>query len=278
MDISLHENNKLLKKEYIGLSSQKEKYLYPDLKIAIIIPAYNEENNIGNVISNIPKNITSKLDIIVIDDGSTDKTADVALKYDVQLITHEKNLGNGAATRTGLNYCKEINPDAVIILDADGQHNPRYIPRFIKPIIEEGFHLIIGNRFKHYYYMSAKKRLCSLIITALYRLILRKKISDPTNGYRALSSEVLNNLELESDYSVTQEMLLKVVPFYKYKEIPIKLRQRTRGRSIISLRKYFPKMLLFIIKYYIFPKIRKFSSFLFHEKTRSIIGYYLLKT
>jgi hypothetical protein len=158
------------------------------------------------------------------------------------------------------------------------QHDPKYLYNFIKPIIEKGCHVTIGNRFNHYYYMSAKKRLCSLIITALYRLILRKKISDPTNGYRALSSAVINNLELESDYSVTQEMLLKVVPFYRYKEIPIKLRQRTSGRSFISLRKYFPKMLLFIIKYYIFPKIRKFSSFLFHEKTRSIIGYYLLKT
>jgi hypothetical protein len=259
-------------------SSQKGNYLYNNSKIAIIIPAYNEAKNIGSVLKNIPTNISDKLDIIVIDDGSTDQTANIASNHNTHIIVHEKNLGNGAATRSGLEYCKNRNYDVVVILDADGQHDPKYLPQFIEPIIHDEYHFTIGNRFKHYYKMSAKKRFCSLLITGLYKVILRKHISDPTNGYRALSSDVVKNLELESNYSVTQEMLLKVIPFYEYKEIPIQLKQRKSGSSFISLKKYLPKMLLFVLKYYIFPKIRKFSNFLFHEKTRSIIGYYLLKT
>jgi len=278
MDLSLYKKKETVKEGYLDSSEKTDKLIYPDSKIAIIIPAYNEEKNIGSVLKNIPINISNKLEVIVVDDGSNDNTAEIARNYNAKVIKHEKNQGNGAATRTGLNYCKELNPDAAVILDADGQHNPKYLYHFIKPIIEEGCHLTIGNRFMYHYRMSPKKRVCSLMITALYKLILRKKISDPTNGYRALSSEVIKNIELESDYSVTQEMLLRVIPFYRYKEIPIKLQQRRSGSSFISLRKYFPKMLLFIIKYYIFPKIRKFSSFLFQEKTRSIIGYYLLKT
>ena len=140
-------------------------YLYPDLKVGIIMPAYNEEANIGKTLSQIPQNITEKLDVIVVDDGSTDKTNEIAEQYEAVTLKHPTNKGNGAAIQTGLNYCKEQGHDIVIIIDADGQHEPRYIKDFIKPIVEGDYEYVIGNRFRYHYDMRLIKKVLSRITT-----------------------------------------------------------------------------------------------------------------
>ncbi|NVM38510.1 MAG: glycosyltransferase family 2 protein, partial [Candidatus Lokiarchaeota archaeon] len=189
-----------------------QSYLFPNLRVTVVIPAYNEESNIGETLAQIPKNISNKMEIIVVDDGSVDKTYEIASQYDINIIRHPKNRGNGAATKTGLNFCKKINCDVVVILDGDGQHDPKYISKFIEPIFKDSIEFVIGNRFTSYYNMNALRKFCSKLMTAFYFLLLRKKISDPTNGYRALSSKVINNIGFESEYSLTQEMLFKIIP------------------------------------------------------------------
>lgn len=223
------------------------------------MPAYNEQKNIGRTLSLIPKNISNKLDVIVIDDGSTDNTVKIADKYDTIIIRHIINKGNGAAIQTGLEFCREKNYDLVIIIDADGQHEPKYIKDFIKPIVEDDYDYVIGNRFHYYYDMSTTKKVCSRVMSFVLSFILGQKISDPTMGYRALSSRIVKYLDFESKYSITLEMLFKIIPFFKSCEIPIKINQRAYGESFIKLKKYFYKSLFSFTKFYLFPIIHRYS-------------------
>ncbi|MGQ4875840.1 MAG: glycosyltransferase family 2 protein [Promethearchaeia archaeon] len=253
--------NVLLEKRHID--REKREYLFPDTKIAVIMPAYNEEKNIGKTLSRFPQNISDKLDIIIIDDGSTDKTCDIAREFGTIIIKHKRNRGNGAAIETGLEFCRQNNYDIAIILDADGQHDPRDLSRFIRPIVVQGVDFVIGNRFKHYYNMGAFKKLMSRIMSICYTILLQKKISDPTMGYRALSSSIFNNLKFESKYSITQEMLFKIIPRYKFKEVDTRIYERQYGQSFIKTRIYLKKSIFSIIKFYLFPKFQKiFNTFL----------------
>ncbi|MFX0036719.1 MAG: glycosyltransferase family 2 protein [Candidatus Hermodarchaeota archaeon] len=254
------------------------KFLFPNLKVGVVMPAYNEELNIGQTLEQIPENISEIFDVIVVDDGSVDKTSDIVKNYNVTLIKHSQNRGYGAAVRTGLDYCKKKEYDVVIILDTDGQHSPKYIKEFIKPIVEDDIDFVIGNRYKYYYDMIGFKKLCVKLMTALYMVFLQKKIMDPTNGYRSLSSKVVNDLELESEYSISQEMLFKVIPYYKYKEIPIKVYQRNHGQSFIKIKNYLLKIILLFLKFYIFPKVRKITHKILPEEFRTRVKSYYLKT
>ena len=240
-------------------SKSNEEYLYPGMKIGIVVPAFNEEKNIGNTLSRFPKNISDKMEIIVVDDGSRDKTTQIASKYATTILKHERNRGNGAAIQTGLDYCRNVGMDIVIIIDADGQHEPRYIKDFIKPIVEDGYDYVIGNRFRYYYDMRLIKKVCSRVMSLFVSFILRQKISDPTMGYRALSKRVIKYLYFESNYSITLEMLFKIVPLFKSCEIPIKINERMYGQSFIRLKKYFYKTFFSFIKFYLFPRVYKFS-------------------
>ena len=237
----------------------EKKHIYPGLKVGIIMPAFNEQMNIGNTLSLIPKNISNKLDVIVIDDGSTDNTYNIASKYDTIILRHHINKGNGAAIQTGLEFCKKKRYDIVIIIDADGQHEPKYINDFIKPIVVDGYDYVIGNRFYYYYDMSTIKKVSSRVMSFILSLILGQKISDPTMGYRALSSKVVKYLDCVSNYSITLEMLFKIVPFFKSCEIPIKINQRIFGESFIKLNKYFYKTLFSFTKFYLFPIVHRYS-------------------
>lgn len=254
------------------------KYLFPGLKIGVIIPAYNEELNIGKTLEEIPHNLSEKFDVIVVDDGSADKTSEVANQHNITLIKHSQNRGYGAAVTTGLNYCKKDKFDVIVILDADGQHPPRYIKDFIKPIIENNVEFVIGNRFKYYYDMNSFKKLSVKIMTAFYMVFFQKKVMDPTNGYRSLSSKIIENLELESVYSISQEMLFKIIPFYKYKEIPIIVRKRNHGKSFIKMRNYLLKIILLFLKFYIFPKIKKITHKFLSSDFRQRVKKYYLRT
>ena len=249
----------------------QEQMEFPGLKIGIIMPAFNEEQNIGKTLSLIPKNISEKLEIIVVDDGSTDHTLKIASMYDTIIIQHSINKGNGAAIQTGLDFCKNANYDIVIIIDADGQHEPSYITDFIKPIVEEHYDYVIGNRFYYFYDMTIVKKVCSRVMSFILSFFLDQKISDPTMGYRALSSRVVKYLNCESNYSITLEMLFKIVPYFYTCEIPIKINQRLYGKSFIKLKKYFYKSLFYFTKFYLFPIVHKYSYKLLNRDVRKRI-------
>ena len=166
----------------------------------------------------------------------------------------------------------------VVILDSDGQHDPIYIKDFVKPIVNDHVDFVIGNRFKYHSPMEMKRKISSRILTAFYALFLWKYIPDPTNGYRALSLRLLNDLEFDSDYSLSLEMLFKIIPYYKYKQIPVKVSPRDHGKSFIKIKNYFSKIILLFIKYYIFPRIKGITHRIFSKEYRDRVRLYLLKT
>ncbi len=224
--------------------------------IAVIVPAFNEQNIIPKIIEKIKINLPKGSEIIVIDDGSEDNTSQIVSSLNVILLTHKKNMGYGAAIRTGLNYCKNERFDIVITIDADGQHDPYYINSLINPILNHKADFVIANRFFHGYKLPLLKRLFIRSLSVIYLILFKQWIRDPTNGYRAMSNRLYANLKLESNYSVSQEMLIKILPHFEAKEIPIRMFPRRFGNSFVSAKKYFVYIFFMIIKEYIIPKLR----------------------
>lgn len=233
------------------------KYLFPGVKIGVVIPAYNEKNTIGKTLQRFPTDISDNLDIIVVNDGSTDNTREIAEKYNVKVINLRENHGNGAAVRKGMEYCRKKEYDVVVTLDADGQHDPQDIAKFVEPIINGNIDFVVGNRFEHEYYMKPMRKFCSRFMSVLYSIIFRKKIIDPTNGFRAFSPKVLKEVRMEANYSTIQEMLFKVVPNYSFKQVPTLVSQRLHGNSFIKLPVYLKNTIILFIKTFIFSRIER---------------------
>jgi len=179
------------------------------MKVAVIIPAYNASGTIGFVLSEVAKYIDCK-DTIVVDDGSIDDTKTVAEKYPARYLAHPKNYGKGQALRTGFAQALSLGYDAVITLDADGQHDPRHIPE-LKDIFKAGYYgIVIGSRKKDFGRMSFARYLSNNITTVVISLLAGCKIDDSQCGYRLIRREVLETVELETDgYQMESELLIK---------------------------------------------------------------------
>ena len=194
------------------------------MKIAIGLPAYNEEKNIASIISKLEK--SSDL-ILVCDDGSFDLTGKIASKMGAIVITHEKNLGYGAAIRSLFLKAKELNVDVLVTFDADGQHNVHDIDKVVKPILENKADLVIGSRFldESKDTIPSYRKIGIKIITKLTNTSLKEKITDSQSGFRGYNREVLSKIT-PSDYGmgVSSEILLKASNNnFRIAEVPIKV-------------------------------------------------------
>ncbi len=216
------------------------------MKLIITIPAYNEEKTIAKVIREIPKRISGikKIEIIVVDDGSTDNTAKIAKQNGAIVIKHTCNRGLAKAFKTGLNAALARGADIIVNTDADFQYNQKQIPELIKPILEGKADIVLGSRFKGWIEeMPLSKRLGNKLATAVVRLVTGYKISDAQTGFRAFSREAALRMNVLSDYTYTQETLL-IAAEHKLKvvEIPVDFRKRAdRSRLISSIWSYAKK-------------------------------------
>jgi len=194
------------------------------LKIAVGLPAFNEEKNIASIISRIGK-ITDT--IIVCNDGSSDLTAEIASKMGAMVITHDKNLGYGAAIRSLFLKAKELDIDVLVTFDADGQHDVNDIENVVKPILEKKADLVIGSRFLENSEgdIPSYRKTGIKIITKLTNISLKEKINDSQSGFRSYSKDVLSKI-VPSDYGmgVSSEILIKASNNdFRIAEIPIKI-------------------------------------------------------
>lgn len=178
-------------------------------KIFIVIPAYNEEKVIGKVISDIKKE--GFKNIIVVDDGSEDKTADVAKKAEATVLRHILNRGKGAAAKTGIEYAKFKKADIVVTIDGDGQHNPKDIKKMIKKI-NDGYEVVLGSRFLNKNNkIPLFNRLANFFANILVFLVYEFWTTDSQSGFRAYSEKALNLIDTSSDrYEFDSEVIREI--------------------------------------------------------------------
>lgn len=242
-----------------------EKYPY----VVIFIPAYNEEESIGKVIKTIYDtyiNADKKgywVEVIVVDDGSTDKTAKVARESGAKkVISYRINRGLGAATRTGLQRGLEMGADIVVKIDADFQHDPQDIDRVIQPILQDEADCVFGNRFaggleyKMPFHRAAGNKFFSWLVSFLTGV----KITDAQTGLMAFSKRYLMHFEMISDYNETQQLIMDAIARHmRIIEVPVVFHKRQTGRSFISWR-YPVKVIPTIIR--LFVQINPLKIFL----------------
>jgi len=216
-------------------------------KVLISMVAYNEEKTIGDVIVRVRKVMESinednqiYYDILVVDDGSTDKTGEIAKKSGAKVVRHFINLGPGQALKTSYLYAIKKGYDLVVRLDADGQHPPEYIPHLLEPILRGEADVVIGSRYLDGSYKSSFLRdFGNLAHSKLLSLISRQRLTDITSGFRAIKIDAIKDI-VEYDYPSTPAVyitLKEALLGYKIKEIPVKMYPRRHGRSYLNLRR-----------------------------------------
>ncbi len=188
------------------------------MKTAAVIPAYNEGNNIKNVLNEVSQFVD---EIIVVDDGSEDETYEIISNYPVRALRHEINLGKGAAMKTGCEAALKLNCDVILCLDADGQHKPDDIPRFLEKLQQDN-DIVFGSRTigrNMPLAMFLGNKFLSAAICRLFKVYL----SDTQSGFRAFTKSAYEKMRWESnDYSVETEMIINMAKNnLRFKEIEI---------------------------------------------------------
>ncbi len=221
--------------------------------VSVIIPAYNEEKTIGEVISNtvsVMKNLNVPFEIIVVDDGSMDRTREIASKYNVKVLTNTTNRGKGYSLQRGF---REAKGEIIITLDADGSHDPKEIPKLITPLFN-GVDIAIGSRFLNGNGNKTTSKLNlvgNFIFNVLIFSLTGKLITDSQTGFRAYKKRVLEEIEVESTgYEIETELTVKGLKNgFVVKEEPINCKKRKDGFSKLSAFSDGVKILKTILKY-----------------------------
>lgn len=210
-------------------------------KLVVIIPALDEARTIADVIKKIPTryNGINETEIIVVDDGSTDATAQLARAAGATVVSHQQNLGVGAAFHTGLSAALAAGADIIVNIDADGQFNPADIPTLIVPIQEGKAGFVTTTRFRKKEFMPAMpkvKRWGNKMMTRLINMLTGNRFTDVSCGFRAYSRNTALKLTLFGKFTYTQETFIDLA-FKKVamKEIPLRVRgEREFGHSRVA--------------------------------------------
>jgi len=232
------------------------------MKLVVVIPAFNEEENIQKTVMSIPRKIMgiSEVIIVVVDDGSTDKTSEFAMNAGAdKVISHKKNLGVGAAFMTGVRNAISMDADIEVTIDADSQFDSKQIPELIVPILNSEFDVVIGSRFLNGPPKNIPKikLLGNKLFTKIVSQCVGQKFTDTQTGFRAYSREALLNISVVNDFTYTQEVLIDL----KFKnlrigEIPINVtyNEQRKSRVVKSLFGYSSQALSIILKSFVFHR------------------------
>lgn len=177
------------------------------MKTCVLIPSFNEAKTIGGLVSKIK---AQGLDVIVVDDGSSDNTSELATEAGAHVIRHRENRGKGAAFKSGFAFALREDYAAVITMDGDGQHSPDDIPHFINAAEASSSDIILGNRMFFPKNMPLLRRITNRTMSSLISLICRKHIPDSQCGFRLHKRRVLEKLTPRSDnYEIETEILIE---------------------------------------------------------------------
>jgi Predicted glycosyltransferases len=236
------------------------------MKSLIIVPAYNEQDSILDVIDDIERN-SGGCDYLVINDGSTDKTGLILQENHIPYISLPVNIGIGGAVQTGYKYAFEKGYDIVIQFDGDGQHKACFIPKMINALEEGKSDIIIGSRFliKKGYQSTFVRRLGIKYFSFLIWLLSGIGVTDSTSGFRACNRKIIElfSKNYPQDYPEPESIMIIKRKNLKILELPVEMKKRIRGKSSISSSLsvyYMVKVTLAIILGRIRPRIRRFSN------------------
>jgi len=219
----------------------------------IIIPAFNEEENIAAVIQGLKKYEPS-LDILVVNDGSIDGTSQILENLEVDFIDLPYNLGYGGALQTGFKYALEQDYEFVVQFDADGQHNPQEIRILLKPLFQDSADIVIGSRFQGEgnYRQSFSRRIGVWVFRLIARAITGQTITDVTSGFQALSRRAYTFYSrtgnYPADYPDADVLAMMSLGGFRLVEVPVAMFPRGKGESMhancLSVGLYVLKMFL----------------------------------
>jgi len=209
------------------------------MKLVVTIPSYNEEKTLGAVINEIPKKIQGidEIRILIINDGSTDKTADVASQAGAdKILSHKQNMGLAKTFRDGLDAALEMGADIIVNTDADFQYNGDEIPKLVAPILEGTADIVLGDRqIDHLDHMPRGNYWGNKIATQVTRWATSLPIKDAQTGFRAFTRDAALRMNLTGEYTYTQETLIQAAnKKLKIEQIPVEFRRREGKSRLIS--------------------------------------------
>lgn len=231
-------------------------------KILVIIPAYNEERSIAETIREVQEK-APYVDILVVDDGSQDKTAEIARQSGVLVVSHDFNLRIGGAVQTGLKIAKMNSYDIAIQIDGDGQHDPGLISEIIKPLVEGNSDIVIGSRYLKNKNVgtSFTRNLGVRFFSWLTTKITGQQVTDCTSGFRALNEHSIGLFakEYPVDFPDAEALILALRAGLEITEIPVSVRSRETGRSSLNSWRllYYPFKEIFSIAMLLTKKQRQ---------------------
>jgi hypothetical protein len=203
-------------------------------KVAILVPAYNEAESVGYVLDRMPDEVCGvETAVLVVDDGSKDGTGDVAAEHGAIVARHVINRGGGAALRTGYRLMVESGAEVVVTLDADGQHLPSEMERLVKPVLDGEVDVAHGSRVLGQADRNTLSRELGIVFfNRLVSFITRTKVSDCSNGYRAVRTTVLPQLVLRQEQFHTSEFMIEAIKRgVPATEVPVTVERRLHGHS-----------------------------------------------
>jgi glycosyltransferase involved in cell wall biosynthesis len=228
-------------------------------KVIAFIPALNEEEALEHVISNMKETYADsasrgwELQVIVVDDGSTDRTREIADKFADRTVIHPINMGLGAATRTGMQAAYEMGADIAFKMDADYQHDPYDVEKCITPILKDEADIVWGSRFTGSinYKMPTHRHYGNLFFSWLMRKLTYPNITDAQTGLMCFERKYLAKFKIIANYNPPQQLLIDAHgKNMRYAEVPVEFHKRTTGKSFVSFKypfKVLPAMLRILI-------------------------------
>lgn len=222
------------------------------MKLVIIIPAFNEEEMIGKVIDQLVQKKSTNMDveIVVVNDGSWDKTESEAKKKKVTVISHIINRGLGGALGTGLAYAKSTKADFAVTFDADGQHNPDDLEKVLKPLIEKKADIVIGSRLIGNSNMPSDRKVLNYIANITNFILWGVWVTDSQSGLRGLAQSAIEKMEIKMNKMEVSSEFLKEAKRHNLsiKEVPIKAIYTSyslgKGQKNMNAVNIFAKLLL----------------------------------
>lgn len=218
-----------------ALAAAAELDRLPDGQVlAVVMAAYNEAGSIGPLLASLPKDVCGlPVRPVVVDDGSSDDTAEHARGVRALVGRHARNLGQGDALRTGFAIAERLGAQVVVTMDADGQHDPAELPDLVGPVVAGDVDYVQGSRFLGRYDDAGGARDVGIrAFTRLIRWLTGTEITDCTNGYRAIDGAGLARLQLVEDRFSASEILIQAAgQGLRIREVPVHIRTREVGES-----------------------------------------------